>query len=72
MKRHVTGKIFGTIFLKAIRDSSFPIFFDGVQSTEDYPSISRKEAFNHLVKLTLQPVRISNWLLIGLNTNASL
>ena len=47
-------------------------FFDGVQSTGDYPSILRWEAFKDLMKLKLQPTRIFNWLLIGSNTNVSL
>ena len=35
-------------------------FFDGIQSTEDYPFISRQEAFKGLVKLKLQAIRIFN------------
>ena len=46
--------------------------FDDVQSTEDYSSISRWEAFKDLVKLHLQPARIFNWLLVGLNTHDSI
>ena len=47
-------------------------FFDDIQSTEDYPSISMWEAFKNRVKFKLQPIKILNWLLIGLNTNSSL
>ena len=46
--------------------------FDGVQSAEDYSSISRWELFKDRMKLKLQPIKILTWLLIGLNTNAFL
>ena len=38
---HAAGKIFVKTYLKAIRDTVVIhfLFFDGVQSTEDYPSI---------------------------------
>ena len=34
--------------------------FHGIQFTEDYPSISRQEAFKDLLKLKLQPTRVFN------------
>ena len=37
--------------------------FYGIQSTEDYPSISRKEAFKNIVKFKLQPTKVLNSLL---------
>ena len=36
------------------------------------PSTLKQEVFKDLVKLKLQPTRIFNWLLLGLNTNAFL
>ena len=46
---------------------------DSMQSTEDYLSISREEAFKDPVKLKLQPTTILNCILVkGLNTNPSL
>ena len=34
--------------------------FHGIQSTEDYPSISREETFKDPLKLKLQPIRVFN------------
>ena len=47
-------------------------FFNGIQSTKKYPSISKKEAFKVVVRLKLQPIQIVNCLLIDLNKNSSL
>ena len=41
---------------------------DGAQSTYESLFISKSKLFKVLVKLKLQPARIFNWLLIGLNT----
>ena len=48
-----------SIFFQSNKFTIFKIFH-GIQFTEDYPSISRQEAFKDLLKLKLQPTRVFN------------